>query len=207
MLKIKSGVILLLIVIVSACQNDVKQEAESKEIEPQVYLADTPLADTSSLVSEKKVSQVPAWVFDKMKSIKLDETYQVADFTKPNFVEGNFNGDDLKDVAVLISNKKTSEKGLLILHNGNNKEYFVYGAGIEIQGMKDLDWIQIFERIPKGETVAETLVDEKSGDIIGSDSLNSVKLKNDGIFLHVAESEGGGIVYWDKDKYKWLHIE
>ncbi|MFC5270626.1 hypothetical protein [Adhaeribacter terreus] len=143
MQKLKSGLVLLMIAGFSGCQNEVKQETISNQIENQPEIA-----DTSSIVPEKRIESIPDWVSEKMKSLKLDELYQLADFAKPSFIEGNFNNDNLKDVAALIFNKKTFEKGLLILHNGANKEYTVYGAGTEIQGMKDLDWIEIFERIP-----------------------------------------------------------
>jgi hypothetical protein len=34
-----------------------------------------------------------------------------------------------------------------------------------------------------------------------------VTLPNDGIYIHQAESCGGGVIYLDKGKYKWIQQE
>ena len=68
-------------------------------------------------------------------------------------------------------------------------------------------WTGIFESIPKGEIIAETLVDSVSGDIIGQDKETEFKLLGTGIYMHVEESCGGGIIYWTGNKYNWYHIE
>jgi hypothetical protein len=73
--------------------------------------------------------------------------------------------------------------------------------------MTNLDWIDTFKTIPKGEIIAPTLVDSNTGDIIGDDETQKFKLIGTGIYMHVDESEGGGILYWTGEKYDWYHIE
>ncbi|WP_207435065.1 hypothetical protein [Sabulibacter ruber] len=157
--------------------------------------------------AESKPATPPKWALTQFQDLDLDALYQFSAFTKPAFLEGDFNGDTLSDVAFLVQNLKTEEKGLLILHQKLPKEYFVLGAGSEVDGMTNLDWIEIFEKIPKGESVTSTLVDEETGDIIGPDSLHAVTLKGEGIYTHLAEACGGGIAYWNKNRYEWLHLE
>ena len=36
---------------------------------------------------------------------------------------------------------------------------------------------------------------------------NKIKLPNDAIFIHQAESCGGGIIYWENRKYHWIQQE
>ena len=78
-------------------------------------------------------------------------------------LDGDFNGDSKIDFASLVKNKNNHKVGVMILHQSENQDYFVFGAGKEVNGMTDLNWIEIFELIPKGETVAPELVDEKTG--------------------------------------------
>ncbi|WP_210465525.1 hypothetical protein [Rufibacter roseolus] len=154
-----------------------------------------------------KKKALPSQWEKQLAGLQLDTLYQLADFTSPSFLEGDFNGDNQGDIAFLVSNKRTAEKGILILHGQKPKEYFVFGAGREVNEMTDLNWIEVFKKIPKGESVAQTLVDGETGDIIGPDSLHAVTLKGEGIFTHLLEECGGGIIYWKKNKYAWLHQE
>jgi len=124
-----------------------------------------------------------------------------------NVINGDFNADGEDDFASLVTNKKNNFQGVIVIHKGDKHEYFVFGAGQEIDGMENLDWIDIFKVIPKGEIIAPTLVDSNTGDIIGDDETKKFKLIGTGIYMHVDESEGGGIIYWTGDKYNWYHIE
>lgn len=122
-------------------------------------------------------------------------------------IYGDFNADGEDDFASLVTNQKNKFQGVLIIHKGNKDEYFVFGAGQEVDGMKNLNWIDIFKTIPKGETIAPTLVDSNTGDIIGVDETKNFKLIGNGIYMHVDESGGGGILYWTGNKYNWYHLE
>jgi hypothetical protein len=120
---------------------------------------------------------------------------------------GDFNADQTEDFASIVTNRENGFRGVLIIHNKDKQEYFVFGAGQEINGMKNLDWIDIFTTIPKGELIAPTLVDAETGDIIGDDKTKAFRLLGNGIFMHVDEAEGGGILFWTGDKYQWYHVE
>lgn len=120
---------------------------------------------------------------------------------------GDFNGDNKTDFASVVRNKNNQKHGILIIHNSENQEIFVFGAGKEIDQMTDLNWIEVFKTLPKGEVVSPTLVDEKTGDIIGQDESQSFKLIGNGIYMSVEESHGGGILFWNGKEYKWYHID
>ncbi len=120
---------------------------------------------------------------------------------------GDFNGDNLKDFASIVKNKKDQKIGVIIIHNSNIQENFVFGAGNKIDDLTDLNWIEIFKTLPKGETVSPTLIDKKTGDIIGQDESQNFELIGNGIYMSVGESHGGGILFWNREEYKWYHIE
>jgi len=73
--------------------------------------------------------------------------------------------------------------------------------------MANLDWIDTFKPIARGEIVAPTLVDSSTGDIMGDDETKKFKLIGTGIYMHVDEADGGGILFWTGSKYEWYHIE
>lgn len=120
---------------------------------------------------------------------------------------GDFNADGKNDFASLVTNSLRGYRGVLIVHNSPSPEYFVFGAGIEVDEMVDLNWIGIFQVIPKGEVVAPTLLDEETGDILGMDDSKAVVLTGNGLYVHVDEGEGGGILIWRENKYEWYHVE
>ena len=120
---------------------------------------------------------------------------------------GDFNGDNKTDFASIVKNKNNQNTGVLIVHNSENQENFVFGAGQEVDNMTDLKWIEIFKIIPKGEIVAPELVDEETGDLMGTDESQNFKLIGNGIFMSVTETHGGGIIFWNGKEYQWYHIE
>ena len=122
-------------------------------------------------------------------------------------LKGDFNGDNKLDFAFIVKNKNNKKTGILIIHNSVKQENFLFGAGNEIDNMTDLNWIEIFKTIPKGEIVSPTLVDEETGDIIGQDESKYFKLIGNGIYMSVEESHGGGIIFWNAKEYEWYHVE
>lgn len=108
---------------------------------------------------------------------------------------GDFNGDDKTDFASIVKNKINQKIGVLTIHNSENQESFVFGAGKEVDNITDLNWIEIFKIIPKGEIVAPELVDKENGDLMGPDESQNFKLIGNGIYMSVTETHGGGIIF------------
>ncbi|UZR95233.1 hypothetical protein [Chondrinema litorale] len=152
-----------------------------------------------SLLKETQV-ELPTFVLNA----SLPDSLQI-DSTK--IIYGDFNADAKEDFASLVTNTSNGLKGVLIVHNTDTVDYALFGAGNEINGMKSLGWIGIFETIPKGKNVAPTSVDPETGDILGNDFDNSAQLTGNGIYMHAEESCGGGILYWNNTHYEWLHVE
>lgn len=63
--------------------------------------------------------------------------------------------------------------------------------------MKNLDWIEVFKTLQKGQIISPTLVDEETGDIIGQDENQNFKLIGNGIYMSGEESHVNVIIFCD----------
>jgi phosphopantothenoylcysteine synthetase/decarboxylase len=174
--------ILVLILCFSSC----KEQAEKK------------------FESEKEKTELKVEPTKKVDLTKIPDSLELVAVKN---LTGDFNGDNKTDFASIVKNKINQKTGVLIIHNSVNQEKFVFGAGKEIDNMTDLNWIEIFKIIPKGETVAPELVDEETGDLLGPDESQNFKLIGNGIYMSVTETHGGGIIFWNGKEYQWYHIE
>ncbi len=158
-------------------------------------------------VEKKKISNVNKKEFpDFVKRIRKNilENYK---FDNNHFFYGDFNADMKMDFTAIVTNTKTNEKGVIIIHNSSENKYQIFGAGIEIDGKTNLSWIDTFESIKKFTTIEPTIIDKETGDIITPKEKVEYKLQGNGIYMHENEVCGGGILYWTGTKYEWMHIE
>jgi hypothetical protein len=75
------------------------------------------------------------------------------------------------------------------------------------QGFDDISWVGIFEKAPQGEIYWNNVID---GEIISDEEMkesDKINLLNDGIFIHQAESCGGGVIYLKDGKFEWIQQE
>lgn len=181
--------ILVLIVCLASCKKKAESTLEPKNEKIEIKVeSDKP-----------KVKPV-----EKVDLSKIPDTLEL--IANKN-LKGDFNGDNKTDFASIVKNKNNQKIGVLILHNAVNNEIFVFGAGNEVSESTNLNWIEVFEVLPKGEIVSPTLVDEETGDIMGQDESKNFKLIGNGIYMSVEESHGGGIIFWNGNEYQWYHIE
>lgn len=191
----------LLAVLLQGCGGEAQGTAEAQYSASAQHI----------LASKEALSQgfggLPGWAEEAVLAQQLHQKYSMGTWMSPNLLVGDFDGDGLEDVAFLISHVASAEKGVLILHQDAGNTYNVLRAGTAFEGMQDMDWIEVFEVVEAGQTVAPTLLDEESGDILGEDLQNAVELKSDAIFVHLAEACGGGIIYRKEGAYSWINIE
>jgi len=171
----------LMILMFVSCQNGEKGNRLKKE-ESKVL----------TLPSENKV---------------FNDTLVLSKQHHPDAVFCDLDGDNLSDTVKIVRNTKNSKYGLKI--SFGNKKVTNLGAGEEFlgQGFDDLSWIGVFEKAPKGSVYWNTIDDgEITADIV-LDEKNKIKLANDGIFIHQAESCGGGVIYLKNGKFQWIQQE
>jgi hypothetical protein len=155
-------------------------------------------------VLQSQTNPLPSWALDAFRQKVLDKKYVIASFLKPSYWQADFNGDNNHDIAVLITEKQTKKKGLLLIHNITN-EYFILGAGTKFgNGGDDFKWADQWSIYSK-KIANETQFDSKTGDIIGG---KKVKLSRPGILVEDYEDGAalaGAIIYWDGRKYIEIH--
>jgi hypothetical protein len=137
-----------------------------------------------------------------------DDTITISKKHNPNFILCDLDGDNLLDTVKIVLNKKNEKYGLKMIFGNKNVEYLGLGKDVLGQGFDDMNWIGIFEKAPKGEVYFNNVNDE--GDVIGEYEVKEsdrIKLPNDGIFIHVAEACGGGVIYLNKGKFEWIQQE
>jgi hypothetical protein len=141
---------------------------------------------------------------DFVKATKLPDSLVI---DADNVITGDFNADGEDDFASLVANQKNGLRGVLIIHKGEKHEYFVFGAGQEIYEMTNLNRIDIFKKYPKVQDVPPNVVDSVTGEIIGYDYTKIFRLIGAGIYMHVDEASGGGVLFWTGEKYDWFRID
>ena len=128
---------------------------------------------------------------------------------KTNKILCDLDGDGLNETVEIVRSTKNGKSGLrIIFGHGNKTDYFGMGNDILDQGFDEIDWAGIFEKAPKNELYWDNV--GENGDILADEEIkeeDKIKLLNDGIFIHAVESCGGGIIYLENGKYKWIQQE
>ncbi len=145
---------------------------------------------------------------EAIKSPKFiqDSTVKYVRYSDNGLVE-DFNGDGHPDLVTLVANSKTNEIGVRIVDGSNSEDFKVFGAGIEVQGMTNLRWIESLETIRAGQVIQPTLVNLATGDILGPDTANSIVLRTMAFRLIPKEGHSSGVIYWNETDYYWMHQE
>ena len=126
----------------------------------------------------------------------------------PNFILCDLDGDNILDSVRIVLNSKNEKYGLKIILGNKKVEYLGLGNEVLGQGFDNLDWVDIFEKAPKGKVYFNNVNDD--GEIIVEDEAkesDKIKLPNDGIFIHKAEACGGGVIYLKNGKFEWIQQE
>ncbi|GAA4834219.1 hypothetical protein [Algivirga pacifica] len=195
-----------------------KQEAAVTENKEAIASSTLPTTDTltskAATVEEETIEKIntentvqetpvtaPEALNTKEISSRIGEQYAIVE--KWQMVR-DFNGDQKDDIACVITNTNTKEKGVAIMHHDGT--HAIIGAGDAASGVTDMPWLAAFQDIPRGNMVAPYKKDEKTGKWV-TDYDKEVRLIGAGIWVHEAASNKGGIIYWDGEKYEWIEVK
>lgn len=146
---------------------------------------------------------------EKRKVVEVTaDSIQLSKKHKPNFILCDLDGDKLTDTVQMVLNNKNEKYGLKIILGNKQLQYFGLGQKVLGQDFDDLNWVDIFEKAPKGEVYYNNV--NEDGEIVSEAEIketDKIKLPNDGIFIHAAESCGGGIMYLNNGKFEWIQQE
>lgn len=165
------------------------------------------LACTSCRKTENQAQNLKNETQDSTEiSIAEQQTYKIP--MRPEYITGDFDGDKKRDTVYFAKHPTNGKYGLKLVFANHTIDTLGMGKEIVGQGFDDIEWAGIFQKASKGESYAENTNEE--GDILSEDQIPAeawIKLPNDGVFIHAAESCGGGIIYLDKGTYKWIQQE
>ncbi len=196
--------LLIIPIIFSSCKDE---KIEKKTIKPDVV---TQKVDTifvtksydSIINSEYYIEErLPNWFSESkiMNKLVINKLYKVENRLNPLYLEEDFNGDGILDIAVPIFEINSDKKGFAIIH-GKTFEIFIIGAGKILQnGLSDnMDYVDIWT-INRKE-INEPGAEEETGN--GEDGTLILKNKS----INISKSElGGGQIYWNGTNYAYFH--
>ncbi len=119
-------------------------------------------------------------------------------------IAGDFFGDQVADSAFFMQDS-TGVK-LCIINRGPNDSVAILGANAQPFNIESYDWVGVFESIAAGTPLWSNYTDDFR-DFADVPQNEIVTLPHDAIFVHAAESCGGGFVYWNNNKWNWLQQE
>jgi hypothetical protein len=83
--------------------------------------------------------RIPAWVKPVIEKSEVAQNYTIIDTINPFYLEADFTGDKLDDIALFVESRIDQKKGVMIINRGKNV-LFVLGGGKDI-GMGDhVNW-------------------------------------------------------------------
>lgn len=145
-------------------------------------------AQTDSLI----LSNTPEWVRSVLFESSLMQNYVLDESRNPFYLEADFNGDGLVDIAFFVKSKMEGREGILIVNRGKNIG-FVLGAGKDIGMGSNISWCDTW--YVYRDKFIYNFKDKKKKYIIYNPGLELVKTENTSL-----------VVYWDKKRYK-THVK
>jgi hypothetical protein len=136
-------------------------------------------------------SSLPRSVGDYLRSADELDSYALAAWINPYYLQADFNGDGWADTAILTREKGTNKGGILIIH-GTTNESIVLGAGTSFSNAgDDFSWMDAWFVYPRG-VVWQGATEEEAPPALSGDALMVVKLE-----------AASAIVYWTGTAYAW----
>jgi hypothetical protein len=137
--------------------------------------------------------RLPLWFNLFFNKSDLSKQYSISDYNNPFYLEGDFNGDNVIDIAVSIKNIKTQKMGILIVH-GKTNQCYILGAGNKFgNGGDNFKWMDIW-RVYRDKDISSDDSDTKK-----------VNLKNLAIWVEKSETFSA-VIYWDGKFYQWYQL-
>lgn len=125
--------------------------------------------------------------FDKSPEAKL---YAISTSINPYYLHGDFNGDGQFDTAILVVERRTGKKGVVIIHGGSRRLH-LFGAGRDWgNGSDDFPGLSAWYVYRRGQ------VDQGATDKLPP------RLVASALMLIKTES-ASALLYWDGKRYRW----
>ena len=138
--------------------------------------------------------------FSEYKNLTINKS------KSPYFLKGDFFGDGINDIAVLLKDKEGATKIGIINYNNYQNSLLILGNENDPFKMTDYGWVGVFQKVNKNEVLWSNYED----DFIDYEDVpenKKIRVDYNAIYMHASESCGGGFVYWKNGKFNWLQQE
>ena len=142
-------------------------------------------------------TNLPDW--GKQRLLSLESVFKMDNQLEPSFLEADFSGDGVTDIAIFIEKIEDHKKGVLIFF-GERDLYFLAGGGNTFgSGGNNYDWADSWTVFNEKDTYEMTF--EENGDIAGE---REVSIERPAISIREFEGSGG-LIYYNGNKFIWIH--
>lgn len=128
-------------------------------------------------------SPLPTWAVTRWTAFAQAQQVRRVDQIMPSLLLGDFNGDGVPDIAILVEHIGTHKTGIVFLHQGQRTTYLV-GAGRTLgNGGDDFRWMggwRLATRTPKSPRADQLIVER--------------------------ESSASGLIFFARDRYRWKQL-
>lgn len=135
-------------------------------------------------------ASLPPDAMQALRAFPGTDRYALRANLNPYFLQGDFNGDDRLDTAVMIREKSTGKDGIAVVHGPG--DVHVLGAGRDTGGRGDnYDWLDawyVFQRGPVDQGIGEEATPPR---LVG-DALMVIKTE-----------AASALIYWNGKHYEW----
>jgi len=138
---------------------------------------------------------IPKWVRTEFSNRNLDDRYFIIFELFPYTLQGDFNGDGRRDVAIQIQDKRNGKNGIAIFHGKRaqiiSTPITILGAGDNLgKAGTDFQWLNLWN------TVKHRDLTQQFGKNCPSDI--------EGDVITIAKRDSiSGLIYWDGRKYNY----
>jgi len=116
--------------------------------------------------------------------------YALRSDINPYFIQGDFNGDDRIDTAVLVTEKSTGKKGIAVVHGPG--AIYLLGAGHDVDDRgDDYSWLDAWYTFPRGG-VEQGMGEDAAPPVLSGDALMVMKTES-----------ASALIYWSGTGYRW----
>jgi predicted small lipoprotein YifL len=126
---------------------------------------------------------LPAWAVERAERDGSAAGLVPSTDLNPFYQSGDFDGDGLLDIAILVAARATGELGVLFVHGGATATRLV-GAGVDFgNGGTDFEWMTNWRVVPRQLRAAN------------ADALEVIKLES-----------ASGLIHWTGSAYAWRQL-
>jgi hypothetical protein len=153
------------------------------------------LAQQGRLITNP-VRNIPRWIRTEFSNRNLDERYIIIFELFPYTLQGDFNGDGKRDVAIQVQDKRTGKNGIAIFHGKKTQvistAITILGAGNDLgKAGTNFQWVNIWG-ILKHRDLAQQFGKNRPAEIEGD-------------IITIAKRDSmNGMIYWDGRKYNYF---